>query len=209
MKYLVYGLIDPRTRLIRYVGKSSSGYKRPREHATATKKTYCHSWILQLKNLGLTYEITILEVCDSAQLIDKERWWIAFGKACGWPLTNMTDGGEGIPLGYKVPEHIRLARKGRVTSIETRLKLSRIMKGRKASPEARVNMSRAQKGRIVTPETKLKLSTIFKGKGPSKEQLDALHAGNVGRKHSDLTHQRMSEAALRREQRRRQLKETV
>jgi hypothetical protein len=43
--------------------------------------------------LGLTYEIVTLEVvADAPELAKAERWWIAFGRACGWPLTNITDG---------------------------------------------------------------------------------------------------------------------
>jgi hypothetical protein len=42
----------------------------------------------------MDYEITVLEtVRDATELADAERWWIAFGRACGWPLTNLTSGG--------------------------------------------------------------------------------------------------------------------
>jgi hypothetical protein len=44
--------------------------------------------------LELDYEITVLEaVHDALKLEEAERWWIAFGRACGWPLTNIRDGG--------------------------------------------------------------------------------------------------------------------
>jgi hypothetical protein len=92
---LIYGLIDPRTRLIRYVGLSSRGMRRPKEHRLRScPDTYCRRWIRQLHALGLDYEVAVLEVLASAvQLDEAERWWIAFGRACGWPLTNVTDGG--------------------------------------------------------------------------------------------------------------------
>lgn len=36
----------------------------------------------------------MLEVVkDASELDQAERWWIAFGWACGWPLTNLTAGG--------------------------------------------------------------------------------------------------------------------
>ena len=93
---LIYGLIDPQTRLIRYVGLSSTGLSRPKQHRKRSRSdnTYCRRWVKSLQRLGLDYEITILEVLtDRSELAEAERWWIAFGRGCGWPLTNLTDGG--------------------------------------------------------------------------------------------------------------------
>jgi hypothetical protein len=92
---LIYGLIDPRTLLIRYVGLSSRGMRRPKEHRRSSgPNTYRRNWVQSLKRLGLTYEIVVLEVIkNEAELSQAERWWIAFGRACGWPLTNLTAGG--------------------------------------------------------------------------------------------------------------------
>lgn len=39
MRNLIYGLIDPRTRLIRYVGLSATGMVRPRKHRNKTRHT--------------------------------------------------------------------------------------------------------------------------------------------------------------------------
>lgn len=91
---LIYGLIDPRTRLIRYIGQSSVGVGRPKQHAKSRVTTYCRNWIKKLQQAKLTYEIVVLDVLDDASELDElECWWIAFGKACDWPLTNLTDGG--------------------------------------------------------------------------------------------------------------------
>lgn len=93
---LIYGLIDPRTLFIRYVGLTSRGMQRPKSHAKARGSlTNCKRWILELQREGLDYEIVILEVVKDATILDRtERWWIAFGRACGWPLTNHTPGGS-------------------------------------------------------------------------------------------------------------------
>lgn len=91
---LIYGLIDPRTRLIRYIGQSSVGTKRPKQHAKSATDTYCRNWIRSLQRLRLTYEIIILDILDDASELDEgECWWIVFGRVCGWPLTNLTEGG--------------------------------------------------------------------------------------------------------------------
>ena len=97
---LIYALIDPRTRLIRYVGLSSSGLDRPKDHRyQSCSETYCRQWVKSLQALGLDYEITVLETVSSEEELPiTERWWIAYGRACGWPLTNLTDGGEHYKL---------------------------------------------------------------------------------------------------------------
>jgi len=91
---LIYGLIDPRTRFIRYIGLSSQGLIRPKNHAqNSCPDTYCRRWVKSLQRQNLSYEIVVLETLSAATaLADAERWWIAFGRACGWPLTNLTDG---------------------------------------------------------------------------------------------------------------------
>lgn len=106
---LIYGLIDPRTLLIRYIGKSVNGLYRPRCHKSSAhlkEKTYKNNWIKQLIYEGLSYDIVVLEDTSREEIVQAERWWIAYGRALGWPLTNLTDGGEG-PLGRKISEEQR------------------------------------------------------------------------------------------------------
>jgi len=68
---------------------------RPREHRkTYRATTYCSSWIRSLRRIDLDYEIVVLEVLkDTDELAEAERWWIAYGRACRWPLTNTMSGG--------------------------------------------------------------------------------------------------------------------
>jgi hypothetical protein len=126
---LIYGLIDPRTRLIRYVGLSSTGMKRPQDHRRSScPDTYCRRWVRKLQSRGLDYKITVLEVVkDIVDLRGAERWWIAYGRACGWPLTNLTDGGG--------PSEAALAERRR------RNKESALVKA-KAAEEARAERQR-------------------------------------------------------------------
>lgn len=106
--FLIYGLKDPKTGQVRYVGKSSSGMKRPSEHFRAHKlHKKCHksSWIKSLAVQGLQPEIIVLETLDSKDaLSDAEMKWIAHLKAQGHPLTNHTVGGEGVSGWKHSPE---------------------------------------------------------------------------------------------------------
>lgn len=88
----------------------------------------------------MTYQIVVLESCDVGGdvLCAAEIWWIAFGKACGWPLTNLTDGGDGS-AGHEV-------------SPETREKLSASMRGRPLAPEHGAALGEAARLRWQTED---------------------------------------------------------
>ncbi len=91
----IYGLVDPETQELRYVGQTMIGMRRFRNGYRAYA-AYCRNWLKNLKSRGLTPEVVILE--ETADLNQAERNWIAFGRALGCRLTNMTDGGEGTRL---------------------------------------------------------------------------------------------------------------
>jgi hypothetical protein len=141
-KHIVYGLVDPRTLLIRYVGKSGSGLNRPKTHRQPSRvnaKTHVGAWVRQLVREGLTYVIVTLEELPAGDgLNDAEIWWIAFGRACGWPLTNLTTGGEGLP--------------GHEVSSETREKISSAQRGRPLAPEHCAALSEGAKRRWETED---------------------------------------------------------
>lgn len=108
----IYGLIDPRDNLIHYVGKTINLQERPASHRYLNKYGRLRNdWIAELRNAELKFTWVVLEQVDypessssrchwwtginSTALNDAERWWIAYGKCLGWPLKNMTDGGDG------------------------------------------------------------------------------------------------------------------
>jgi hypothetical protein len=99
-KYLIYGLVDPRTDDIRYIGQSSRGLARPHSHgwvsALRTRKTHTTAWIKSLRRAGFDYTVVILEVVNHKNLLGvAERRWIRCARELGWHLTNHTEGGEG------------------------------------------------------------------------------------------------------------------
>jgi hypothetical protein len=97
-KFIIYGLIDPITGHLRYVGKSCSGLKRPQQHTAPSRtdgRTYKECWIRGLRTQGLRPAIVVLQETDREILSGAEVFWIAYFRAMGCPLTNLTDGGDG------------------------------------------------------------------------------------------------------------------
>lgn len=173
----VYGLVDPRTDEVRYVGKTiASPYGRYRSHvkdAEIGKIGHRSNWIRQLSHLDLRPRLLIIEQGVPVSTInDRERWWVQSGRSWGWDLTNATRGGEGA---------IRW-------SDDSRKNLSRAMKGKKRSPEAVALTAAAHRGMKRSESTCEKLSTSIR----------AAYAAKGPFTRSEETKRRMSEAAKRR-----------
>lgn len=132
IKYLIYGLKDPDTHMIRYVGKSTSGLRRPKQHsrpASYNKTWHVARWIKRLIVKNKRPEIVILAETDLQHINTDEQWWIAYGRLSGWKLTNATDGGEGT-VGYVMSERTK-----RKIGEKTKARLS-TPEGKKAHDEA-------------------------------------------------------------------------
>lgn len=108
-KYLVYGLCDPITHDVRYVGKSCSGLYRPKSHTephNIKSKSKKNSWIKNLLGRGLKPEICILAIRGNAEIVEElEIFFIKHyreyykKKGNSKTLTNMTEGGTGGDTG--------------------------------------------------------------------------------------------------------------
>lgn len=151
--WFIYVLIDPRTDEVRYVGWAFNVRQRWHTHVSSAPRTRSHkaNWIKQLLALGLRPVYQIIEQ-GTGDWQEAEQRWIAYYRAQGARLTNMTDGGDGTP--------------GLYPSQETRDKMSRAHAGRKMSPEAIAKTAAAIRGRKQSPEHIAKLSATRKGKTP-------------------------------------------
>lgn len=93
-KYYVYIHIDPRTNLVRYVGKGSG--KRAYQFHPARRSGYHLTWLKSLKSLGMKPTVELIEQnLTEEQSFSLEKLWIAAYRHLGFPITNLTDGGEG------------------------------------------------------------------------------------------------------------------
>jgi hypothetical protein len=97
MPTYIYGLKDPNTQEIRYIGKSDNPKKRYASHLALSKadvNKHKKRWIASLKRTGQKPELVILERISDKQWQDRECWWIQHGRDSGWKLTNIADGGN-------------------------------------------------------------------------------------------------------------------
>jgi hypothetical protein len=180
---LIYALVEPSGE-IRYIGKSTSGLKRPRRHrqpaVLAANNQYSGRWIRSLQARGETYSILILEYVidsESGELEDAERRWIKFGRESGWRLTNLTDGGEGTPGWVPSAEtRDRMSKSNRVASADPnyRRALSERTRKQMSSVGARAQISSTLLGHSVSPEARAKMSTSKRGR-----KLSAAHRAKM------------------------------
>lgn len=141
---MIYGLIDPMTREMRYIGSSTVGMVRPRQHflpsAYLKSQRRVYRWIRQSIVSGIQPEIVNIEfVPEHVSLTETETGWIRYFRAIGCQLTNSTGsvGGTGMT--------------GKRHSAESRAKISRSKTGSKFSEEIKARFRVARKGRTPKP----------------------------------------------------------
>ncbi len=84
----VYGLIDPRDKMIHYIGSAINAFERLDGHLSDARDTSKTRWIAELKSLGLRPGVIILAIVPIETRFIDEYKWIYLGKISGWPLTN-------------------------------------------------------------------------------------------------------------------------
>lgn len=162
-EYITYALHHDESPHV-YVGKSSSGFIRPRQHGLpAYMKMHAHlpviKWISKLRKSGKEFEIVVLEKFDSINGLDEsERFHIANFKAIGMSLLNLTEGGDGA---Y-----------GRVLSDESRNKIVNSLKKFTKTEEGQANLAvRNARRRAVkqSPEVVARMSASGKARSGTVE----------------------------------------
>lgn len=112
------------------------------------------------------FKLEILEYCDSSKTIIREQYYLDFL----YPEYNILQmAGSSL---------------GRVTSEQTKLKISESLSGRSLSEEVKQKMSLSQKGRTCSEET----NQLFREQRLGKDSLF------LGKKHTEETQLKMSEA---------------
>lgn len=185
-QFYIYGLFDPITKELRYIGQTKNPKKRYNQYLKnyylkGSKKTgkirYVNNWVGSLIKNNLNPEIQILDKSlDFKEILELEKFYISYFRFLGCKLTNTTDGGEGT-LGYKFSEEERKIISER--TIEA-MKNPEIIKKISDSGKGRIPPN---KGKKYSQEICKKISEAKKGKSVG-----------LGRKHSKESKKKMSES---------------
>ncbi len=177
----IYGLCDPHTKEIRYVGKTGRRIpKRYQAHMASARRgkarSHVYCWIRSLLARGLEPICIQIDAASSnTELSDLEQHWIAYFRSLGAQLTNHTGGGDNHLLGTKLSdehkEKIRqssLIRKNWSISPTGRASINASkekLRGRKKAPlstDHRAKISAGNKGKKRSPEQRARISTAAK-----------------------------------------------
>jgi DNA-binding NarL/FixJ family response regulator len=163
--YIVYGLYDPVSNNLRYIGQTTRGLEaRLSSHQAPSnlkRNTHCARWLSKLRKADLRPTARILDASASSQeeLDVLETQWIERERAGGARLVNMCVGGRGGPkrVGFKHSE-------------ETKAKIAAAQTGHTLSAHSRAKMSAKKRGR---PSKR-------KGVRHTPQHIEANRLGHIG-----------------------------
>lgn len=209
----IYGLLDPITNQIRYVGKSKNIKARMKDHLFDKRPKNAHkvNWVSKLQNMNLNPECIILDVTSEKDWIYCEIWWIEYFKFLGCNLLNISKGGDdnsksGINHAMYGKKHTNETRnkmslahtKRPKLTEETRRKLVLARSKQKPiSEETKLKISNSLKGKIKAPlseETRIKMSESAKGRIFSQEHIKNMSDSQKGKVINSETRLKISES---------------
>ena len=88
MNYQIYGLCDPDTGKMRYIGQSNNPERRLKQHMSAPSEALW-PWLIRLKFSRQLPQLVILEDCSKETKDDLEQWWLHWGARKKQPLLNV------------------------------------------------------------------------------------------------------------------------
>ena len=155
----IYGLFEPATGALRYIGKSDRPRDRFANQLNERSNTHRCNWIQSLVESGEKPIQRILEhvpVGDGWQSV--ERAYIRGALAAGCRLVNGTAGGDGVVgLGPVARERIRSAWIGRKHSEESKRRIGAASRGRLHTDEYKQYMRDLMRQREFTPTHRQRL----------------------------------------------------
>jgi hypothetical protein len=173
----IYGLVDPRTDEVFYVGLTTkSAQHRLNSHvreslkADPKKRTYKQNKICAILSEDLTPSAVVLEESADWSIDDlktAEKRWIKLLKSNGLSLCNLTDGGDGNQGWIPSPETIE------------RLRVS--VKNALSDPKVKKQMSESSRKRWDNEEERQKQSEAMKSSQAATEHRKQMHKDNTGR----------------------------
>lgn len=213
---MIYGLVDPITNVLRYVGKTRTSITA-RLRAHFRDRCHCHRtmWLKSLRLAGLMPRVVILDQVPLADGSDAEIQMIAFIRSTGAELLNGTDGGDGLsnvtpavrrkmsesrlrqPTNPMAIQAMRAANLGTPKSEATRAKTAAARRRHLAVKENRDRIGRSLLGHAVSAETREKISASLRGRKRPEDVRRKISEGNRGRVLSEESRRKSSESNKR------------
>ena len=168
MMMSVYVLVDPIGE-IRYVGVTNKPRKRFNGHLSDRAHTHKARWIRRLAAAGQKPIMRVIQEIPASQWVPAERYWVNHFRGLGCPLTNSTDGGDGV-VG------LRWSDEQRQRASQTHKTSARAIEARRictSKPEFGAAISAGKLGKPGkrgwkhTPETRARLSEMARRRPPS------------------------------------------
>lgn len=165
----IYGLFDPTTNELRYVGKTNNLRLRLNGHMSSQNKESSHkrNWIKGLLNKGYSPEIFVLDEVSDEDWPFWEQWHIQYWRGIGCNLTNHPScpGGENPPN----PKNriVKESSKNKISQYasnrppEVIEKLRKAQTGKSYTFESRVNMSKHSASRKITDSQVYEIKDLF------------------------------------------------
>ncbi len=184
---MIYALVDPFSKEIRYIGKSVSGLKRPNEKHSS----HCENWRMKLRRMGRLPNVIVVQefpvFLDVEKILaEAETYWINHFRERGCPLTNIVD--ETIFGGT-----------GRKDSPETKAKRNASLREMyKRNPLLKKKISERRKGISLSKEQRERLREVNSGKKLTLSTRMKMSAAHLGKKKSEETKKKMSIARCKR-----------
>lgn len=95
-RIVIYGLCDPFSGQLRYIGKTDNVRERLRQHVCDARRgrtTRTAAWIRSLLKMHKWPRAVTIERTTEDQWQEREKYWIAHFREVGCDLTNTTCGG--------------------------------------------------------------------------------------------------------------------
>ena len=185
----IYTLTDPRTNIVRYVGKTVKPLNlRLSEHFNDRDGNKKSQWIRGLKKNGLKPIVDILDIVNDEDWRSEEMFYISYFRFLGLPLLNMTDGGDGNNGGKRSEEFKKQLSKSilsnpkeiearRIRRVESN---KRFFTGRKLSQSHKDKVAQAGIGRKIhkTEESRRRLNNFLRADPERYKQIVAKRAAS-------------------------------
>lgn len=171
---IIYGLHDPRTGELRYIGQTTKATPEERRWShlapsSLKQHTYLARWLSGLVKNGLVPTCSIICTANSQPELDElEIKHIAEARSRGVRLVNMSDGGggrAGVPQSEEWKARMSEQKRGKNTNTPEHIaRLAEMKRGVPRSEETKAKIRAAKLGTKLTEEHKAKIAASSLGK---------------------------------------------